>query len=118
MIYHCDVCGNLIEVIDEGVGTLECCGQPMLEIVANTTEAASEKHVPVVVEVDGKINVTVGSVEHPMTEDHYIEWIEVVFVDRICRFQLKPSDKPAAAFCASGKKYSVRAYCNLHGLWQ
>ena len=77
-VYRCAVCGNIVEVLHAGAGTLTCCGQPMKLMKENTVDAATEKHVPVIEKIDGGYKVKVGSVEHPMTEEHYIEWIELV----------------------------------------
>ena len=77
-VYQCNVCGNIVEVLHAGVGKLVCCEQPMQLMTENTTDAAKEKHVPVVEKVAGGIKVSVGSVAHPMEEKHYIEWIEVI----------------------------------------
>ena len=95
-IFVCRVCGNIVMLVHKGGGPLSCCGQPMEELVANTTDAAQEKHVPVVTKEGNKVTVKVGSVPHPMTDQHYIEWIEIIGGDRICRKFLKPG-KPAEA---------------------
>jgi superoxide reductase len=116
-IYKCEVCGNIVEMIDTGSGTLVCCGEEMTLMAENSVDAAKEKHVPVVEKKDGKILVKVGEVAHPMEAAHYIEWIEVVFADKVCRVELKAGDKPEAEFCASSDKFTARAYCNVHGLW-
>ena len=94
----------------------EAC-QGMKELVANTTDAAQEKHVPVVTRENGKVHVQIGSVEHPMLEEHHIEWIALESEGRLVFKYLKPGDKPVADFCdaASGTVYE---YCNLHGLWK
>ena len=117
-VYKCDVCGNMVEVVHEGAGTLVCCGQPMKLQEENTVDAATEKHVPVVEKTDSEIIVTVGEVEHPMGDDHYIEWVEVVTENGTYKSFLKPGDKPVAKFPVSEEVVSVRAYCNLHGLWK
>ncbi len=115
--YRCAHCGNIIEkVVDKGVKVV-CCGEPMGELVANTTDAATEKHVPVVEKAGDKITVTVGSVEHPMTEEHYIQFIVAVTDKGMQRVDLTPADKPQATFCGSDIK-EVYEYCNLHGLWK
>ncbi len=115
--YECDVCGNLVGKIRDGGGELVCCDQPMRKIIANTTDAAVEKHVPVVKKEDGKLVIEVGAVPHPMTEQHYIEWIAVSGDDGTQRIQLNPGDEPKTIFCdAVGDE--VYAYCNLHGLWK
>lgn len=117
-IYKCEICGNIVEVVHTGVGQLVCCGQPMKALEENVVDASREKHVPVVEELDGKIKVKIGSEEHPMTEEHYIEWIEVIVGDKVAKKFLKPGMAPEAEFSLSGPEIIVRAYCNLHGLWQ
>jgi superoxide reductase len=115
--YKCEICGNLVGLIKRGGGQLVCCGKPMTELKANTTEASFEKHIPVATRDNGKITVQVGSVLHPMTEEHYIEWIAVVSDDGTERISLSPTDEPKAVFCDK-KNAEVYAYCNLHGLWK
>ncbi len=110
-------CGNIVEVTHTGAGELFCCGAAMGLMKENTVDAAKEKHVPEIAETDDGFVVTVGSVEHPMEEDHYIEWIELVADDKVYREYLKAGDKPSATFCVKAEKISARAYCNLHGLW-
>ena len=117
-VYRCDVCGNIVEVVHASGGTLVCCGQPMTLQAENTVEAAKEKHVPVVEKIEGEVFVKVGSVEHPMLEAHYIEWIEVETADKVYRKWLKPGDKPEAAFLIDEEILAVREYCNLHRLWK
>jgi len=115
--YKCEICGNLVGLIKNGGGQLVCCGKPMTELKANTTEASSEKHIPVATKEIGKITVQVGSNLHPMTEGHYIEWIAVVSDDGTERISLSPADEPKAVFCDK-KNAEIYAYCNLHGLWK
>ena len=117
-IYKCGVCGNIVEMVHAGKGQLVCCGQPMELKKANDQDASLEKHVPVVEATDGKIKVAVGSVSHPMQEEHFIEWIEVIADGRTARKYLKPGDEPAAEFSVASDNIEVRAYCNLHGLWE
>lgn len=118
-IYKCEVCGNIVEVLHEGVGELVCCGQPMKLYVENTVEAAYEKHIPVVQKTNEGIVVEVGSVHHPMEEKHYIEWVEVLAGEKACRVFLKPGDAPRAEMkLVTDQPITVRAYCNLHGLWK
>lgn len=117
-VYKCPVCGNVVEVVHASVGTLVCCGKPMVLYTENTVDAAKEKHVPVIEKSEGYVIVKVGAVEHPMTEEHYIEWIEVHTEDKIYRKYLKPGDKPEAAFKVDEEVLYARAYCNLHGLWK
>jgi len=116
--YICKVCGNLVGLIKDGGGELVCCGQPMDELKANSVDAATEKHVPVVEKVGTKIVVTVGDVLHPMEEKHYIEWIYLETAHGGKRVELKPGDEPKAEFCMSDEPITAYAYCNLHGLWK
>lgn len=116
-IYKCEVCGNMVEVVHNSAGTLACCGQPMKLMVENIVDAAKEKHVPFIEKVVGGVFVKVGAVEHPMVDNHYIEWIEVQTENKVYRKFLKPGDKPEALFKLDEEVTSVRAYCNLHGLW-
>jgi superoxide reductase len=115
--FKCEVCGNIVGLIKSGGGQLSCCGRPMTELIANTTEASTEKHIPVATRQDGKIIVQVGSVLHPMTPEHFIEWIAVVSDNGIERIHLTPNDEPRAIFC-DRENAEVYAYCNLHGLWK
>lgn len=116
--YKCELCGNIIAVIKEGGGkNLVCCGKPMTELVPNTVDASAEKHTPAIEKDGSMINVTVGSVEHPMLEKHYIEWIALECKERLTFKYLKPGDAPKAVFHAVPKG-TVYAYCNLHGLWK
>ena len=119
-IYKCEVCGNIVEVLHAGAGELVCCGQPMKNIVAGTTDGAAEKHVPVIEKVEGGYKVKVGSVAHPMTEAHYIEWIELICnkCGKVQRKYLKPGDAPEAVFASDSDSVTAREYCNLHGLWE
>ena len=116
-IYKCNICGNIVEVLHTGVGQLVCCGQPMELRGENTVDAAIEKHVPVIEKTDGGVKVKVGEVSHPMEEEHYIEWIEVLFDGKIYRKFLNPGDKPEAEFNITAERIEARAYCNIHGLW-
>ena len=111
-------CGNIVEVLHGGDGELVCCGEPMKKMAENTTDAAKEKHVPVIEKIDGGYTVTVGSVEHPMTEEHYIEWIELLADGKAYRQFLKPGQPPKATFPVKADTISAREYCNLHGLWK
>ncbi len=116
-IYKCNICGNIIEVLHEGVGQLVCCGQPMELLVAKTQDVGKEKHVPVIEKKGARIVVKVGSVPHPMEEKHYIEWIQIVADGKAYRKFLKPGDKPEAEFEITAAKIEAREYCNIHGLW-
>jgi len=112
-IYKCEVCGNIVEVLHAGAGELVCCGKPMRLMTENTVDASQEKHVP---SIEGN-KVKVGSVEHPMEEAHYIEWIEATSESgEVCKVFLQPGQKPEAEFPFT--PVSAREYCNLHGLWK
>ncbi len=121
-IYRCEICGNIVEVAHAGKGDLVCCGENMKFLPGNTTDAAKEKHVPVIEKAAGGYKVSVGSVAHPMEADHYIEWIELVEKDKaelvVHRAHLKPGDKPEAFFATAASKVEAREYCNKHGLWK
>jgi superoxide reductase len=117
-IYKCEICGNIVEVLHTGVGTLVCCDQPMTLLEEATAESATEKHVPVIEKIDGGFKVTVGSTLHPMIEKHYIEWIELIADGKSYRQFLKPGDAPEAIFMVSAKDVKAREYCNVHGLWR
>ena len=116
---RCPICGNLVEVINDSNVRVMCCGKPMEELVANTTDGATEKHVPVVEINNELVTITVGETLHPMTEEHYIMWIHVFTNLKEYHFNLNPSNNPQVKF---GKDINeeiieVNAYCNLHGLW-
>ena len=116
-IYKCEMCGNIVEMVHGGPGELVCCGTVMIKMDPKTADWTTEKHVPVIEKVDHGIKVTVGSTPHPMAEDHYIEWIEVVADGKIYRQHLKPGDAPEAVFCINAENVTAREYCNKHGLW-
>ena len=117
-VYKCDICGNIVEVLNVGGGVLSCCGKPMRLLTENTVDAAVEKHIPVTEVKDGEVLVKVGEVEHPMTPEHFIQWIEVITKDgQVLRKHLNDNEKPVAAFKVNGEVDRVREYCNLHGLW-
>ncbi len=117
-VYKCEVCGNIVEVLHSGAGELVCCGQPMKLMKENTTDAAKEKHVPVVEKVEGGVKVKIGSVAHPMEEKHYIEWIEIIADGKAYRQFLAPGQAPEAIFPVESMNITAREYCNLHGLWK
>ena len=117
-VYKCDICGNMVEVLHSGQGTLVCCGQDMTLQAENTVDAAKEKHVPVVEKIDGGYKVSVGSIAHPMEEKHYIEWIELISGDTAYRQFLNPGGTPEAVFMVEATDVTAREYCNLHGLWK
>ena len=118
--YRCNVCGNIaIKLVDSGV-LMTCCGQPMTEIVANNFDASQEKHVPIVERKENTVHVKVGSVPHPMTNEHYIQFIVLKTAENIYVRNLSPLSSPEATFRLNNdeKVESVFAYCNLHSLWQ
>lgn len=118
--YICETCGNMIAMLKRSGVSVMCCGKKMTELEPGTTDAAVEKHVPVFEVKDNKVFVTVGSVEHPMLEEHFIEWIAVQTNLGNQRKELKPSEKPQACFalCEGEIVEAVYAYCNLHSLWK
>lgn len=118
--YICKHCGNIVAFVKNTGVPVMCCGEKMQEIVPGSVDAAVEKHVPVI-SVDGShVTVTVGSVEHPMTEEHLIAWVALETEQGNQRKELKAGQKPTAEFelCAGDKVVSAYAYCNLHGLWK
>ena len=117
-IYHCDICGNTVEVEFGGKGELVCCGMPMRKLEANSVDAAKEKHVPVVEKQNGGVLVKVGSVAHPMEEKHHIVYIEICADGILMRKYLKPGQIPEAFFKTDAKVIKAKEYCNIHGLWK
>ena len=118
--YICETCGNLVEMVKSAGVPLMCCGKPMKELVPGSVDAAQEKHVPVWEVKDGKVCVQVGSVEHPMLPEHYIEWISLQTAQGYQRKMLNPGDAPKVevALCDGDEVKAVYAYCNIHGLWR
>jgi superoxide reductase len=125
-IYKCEICGNIVEVLHTGIGELVCCNQPMKLEVVKTKEEGLEKHLPVIEELpanvcagkDGFV-IKIGDVEHPMEENHFIEWIEINTKDgKSGKKFLKPGERPVAEFYTRVDILGVRAYCNIHGLWE
>ncbi len=117
-VYKCDHCGIITEVLVDGPGTLKCCGQKMPLLTENTTDASKEKHLPVIEKIEGGYRVIVGSVDHPMKNDHHIVWIELITEGTSYREFLKPGETPEATFDVGGANVTVREYCNLHGHWK
>ena len=118
--YICKHCGNIVATVKESGAPISCCGEKMSEIIPGTTDAAVEKHVPVI-EVNGNIvTVTVGEVIHPMIPEHYIEWIAISTNKGNQRKPLKPGEEPKACFalCEGEQVEAAYAYCNLHSLWK
>ena len=118
--FVCKVCGNFVEMVKESGAPMTCCGQKMTELVPGTSDGAAEKHVPVFEVSGNKVTVNVGSVEHPMAPEHFIEWIAIETKKGAQRKFLQPGEKPCAEFelTADDALVGVYAYCNLHGLWK
>lgn len=117
-VYKCELCGNIVEVYNVGGGTLSCCGQDMKLMDEKSADLTTEKHVPVIEKIDGGYKVIVGSTPHPMTEEHYIQWIELIADGHALTHFLKPGDAAEATFMTSASKVTAREYCNLHGNWK
>lgn len=118
--YVCDICKNVVELVVDHKVTPFCCGKKMVELVPNTTDAAQEKHVPVINVNDNVVEVVVGSVIHPQTEAHLINFIVLETTNGVYRKDLNANDEPKARFTLNSdeKVVSAYAYCNLHGLWK
>lgn len=118
--FICETCGNLVGLVLEGGGELVCCGHAMKELVANTKDAAYEKHIPEVKVEGNKVTVQVGSVIHPMVEEHYIQFIYLVTKNGAQKKCLSPGEAPIAEFALVEGDEVIAAYeyCNLHGLWK
>jgi superoxide reductase len=118
-IYKCEVCGNIVEMVFAGRGELVCCRKPMILQEEKTKDIGNEKHVPVIEKIKTGLKVKVGEIEHPMEENHYIQWIEVLDGEKSYKKFLKPGKKPEAKFCIKlTENIIVREYCNVHGLWK
>lgn len=118
--YICEHCGKMVALVKESGVPVMCCGQKMTEIIPGTTDAAVEKHVPVYTVENNIVHVKVGEVEHPMTPEHFIEWVSIQTNQGNHRKALKPGDQPEICFalCDGDEVEAVYAYCNLHGLWK
>lgn len=117
---ECKKCGNIVAAVKESGVKIVCCGEKMHEIIPGTTDASKEKHVPVYEVKNNMVYVSVGSVAHPMSEEHYIEWISLQTKKGNQRKVLKPNDEPVVCFalCDGDEVEAVYAYCNLHSLWK
>jgi len=115
--YWCNHCGNLVEFYENAGINIICCGERMVELKPNMMDATQEKHVPALSCDQNTLKVTVGSIPHPMTEEHYIEWIAVADGNRTTRVQLSVPSAPEAEYYIGEGPITVYAYCNLHGLW-
>ncbi|MBR6706554.1 MAG: desulfoferrodoxin [Clostridia bacterium] len=118
--YYCEGCGKIAAIIRSSACPTKCCGEPMKEMVPGTSDGAKEKHVPVIKAEGLKVTVEVGSAAHPMTQEHFIEWIVLETKEGRQRKALKPGDAPKAVFALTegDEAVSALAFCNLHGLWQ
>jgi superoxide reductase len=116
--FRCNLCRNIVEMIVDGGGKLICCGEEMEQLKAGSVDAAHEKHVPVYEKEGNTLRVQVGSVAHPMLEEHWIEWIQVNEPERTQRVMLKAGEEPEAVFHVKSDDFEVYEYCNLHGLWK
>lgn len=117
-VYKCNVCGNIVEVVHPSMGTLVCCGQNMELLTEKSADTGMEKHVPVIEKTPEGILVKVGSIEHPMLEEHHIEWIELHTPNHIYRKYLHAGEKPEALFKTDEEVLYAREYCNIHGHWK
>lgn len=118
--YLCEICGNLVDLINVGRGQLVCCGEPMKELVPKTNDEGTEKHLPVVNIENSKVKIKVGSIPHPMTEEHHIDWICIYYNGKVQRKKLSHTDNPEVVFDVEEdfKSMEVYSYCNIHGLWK
>lgn len=116
----CEHCGNIVAAVKETGVPVMCCGEAMKEIIPGTVDASREKHVPTYTVEGNKVIVKIGEIEHPMQEEHYIEWVSIQTKAGNQRKALKPNDKPEVCFlmCEGDEIEAVYAYCNLHGLWK
>ena len=118
--FICAHCGNIIAIVKDSGVPIMCCGEKMKEIIPGTTDASLEKHIPVYTVENNMVNVTIGSVEHPMIEEHYIEWVSLQTKQGNQCKALKPGQAPKVSFsiCEEEEIEAVYAYCNLHSLWK
>lgn len=117
--YICRHCGNIVRMINDAGVPVVCCGQKMEALIPNTVEASGEKHIPFVTSEEGAVNVNVGSVDHPMLPEHFIEWVCLQTENGFHFRKLSPGDAPNVDFSIGDEKAeAVYAYCNLHGLWK
>lgn len=117
-VYRCNVCGNIVEVLQAGAGELVCCGRPMELLTEKTEDMGKEKHMPVIERTERGVRVKVGAIPHPMEEKHHIQWVEIIADGAVYRKDLQPGDKPEAEFEIKAQKLKARGYCNIHGLWK
>ena len=117
-IYKCNICGNVAEVLHIGVGQIVCCGENMELLNEKNNDEGGEKHLPVIEIEEDLVRVKIGSTLHPMEEAHHIEWIELIADNNNFKKVFNPGDEPIAEFKVKANILSVRAYCNVHGLWK
>lgn len=119
-IYKCSHCGNIVEIFVGNGSPIVCCGEKMELLEEQTADTSKEKHVPYIEETEDGYKVRIGENQaHPMTEKHYIMWIELVADSHIYRKELTPTDEPEATFrVPKAEKVFAREYCNVHGLWR
>ncbi len=119
-IYKCTACDSMVEIKHKGEGKLMCCGQDMQNIMGKKEDAGKEKHLPFVILEGNIIKIQVGENMHPMEENHYIEWIEIISDEKVYNKCLRPGDNPVIELNAinANSDYIVRAYCNIHGMWE
>jgi len=117
-IYRCEDCKPTLEILSGADCTISCCGKDMQKLDAKTADQGKEKHVPVIEKIEGGYKVKVGSVPHPMEEQHHIEWIELHAGNQVLRQFLKAGDIPEAIFKTDAKPTAAREHCNIHGLWK
>jgi superoxide reductase len=120
-IYRCNICGNMVEVVHLGTGKLVCCGNEMELLDERIGDVGPEKHIPIIEKTDNGVKVKVGSVPHPMEENHCIEWVEIIADNGIYRKVFKPGEKPEAEFdidIQGVSQIQAREYCSIHGLWK
>ena len=117
-LYRCKKCSNMLQVVREGGRDLLCCGEKMIMLNELDKDGAQEKHLPLI-EVEGdRLKVSIGSTLHPMQEEHHIEWVELVAGDNYCRKYFTVGEEARRYFTRPKGKFTVRAFCNLHGLWK
>jgi len=118
--FKCETCGNIVEFVNNSGVPVMCCGKKMTELIPGTSDGAAEKHVPVIVREGNKVTVMIGEVEHPMVEEHYIQWIVLETKKGAQKAYLNPGETPKAEFLLTDGDEVIAAYeyCNLHGLWK
>ncbi len=119
-VFKCVKCNNMISYLNKDKCDVKCCGETMVELIANTSDGAGEKHVPVVTVEGNTVTVAVGEVEHPMLDNHFIQWVAIETEQGRQRKVLEPGAKPVATFALvdGDKVKEAYEYCNLHGLWK